>query len=184
MPDRRFLKRLVYFVAIAAGVFFVAGLLQTSFFPAFLGIVPDLILVLTAGVAFYLGALDGAVMGLLGGVIIEGLGGAGLSPAPLFYLAVGVGFGLLSARFFRGKWLHVAIYSALYCSAKAIYSLVRILVSSGEPRLWEALAFSVLPEFFATLAMALMLAIPVQLLSGVLRGRRSQKKGKGGLGDT
>ena len=185
MAGKRFHKRLIYFLAISAAVLFAAGLLQTSFFPqlGLFGAVPDLVLILVCGAAFYLGPVDGAMLGLVGGIIIEGLAGFGLALSPLLYLLLGVLFGALSIKMFRGKFWHYAVYSVMFCTAKAVYSVARIALSPNGDRLGAALLCAVLPEFVATLLLALLLAAPTRGFAGVLRGRMSEKKGKGGLGD-
>lgn len=185
MAGKRFNKRLIYFLAIAAAALFAAGLLQTSFFPqlGLFGAVPDLVLILVCGAAFYLGPVDGAMLGLVGGIIIEGLAGFGLALSPLLYLLIGVLFGALSIKMFRGKFWHYAVYSVMFCAAKAAYSMARVVLSQVGNRPWAALLHAVLPEFIATLLLALLLAAPARGFAGILRGRMNEKKGKGGLGD-
>ena len=185
MINSRFGKKLVYFLAIAAGVLFLAGVIQTSFLPllGLFGAVPDLVLILTCGVAFTLGPTDGAVFGLVGGIMIEGLGGYGLALAPLFYTVMGFLFGALSMKVFLPKFTHLLIYDALFCTVKAIYSLARILLSQNGSEWGAALVASVLPELAGTFLLALALTVPTRALAGLLRGRMSLKKGKGGLGD-
>ena len=185
MKDTRFSKRLIYFAAVSFAVLFFASLVQTSFLPSLglFGAVPDLVLTLVAGVAFYLGVIDGALFGLVGGILVDGLGGAGLSLAPLFYVVVGVLGGLLSSSAFANKFMHWTIYSAMFCIAKAFYSMFRILVGSGEVRLGAAFVASVVPECVGTLVIAILMFVPVKWVAGLLRGRMSVKKGKGGLGD-
>ena len=181
--DRRFLKKLAYFLAVAAVTLFVAALLQTSFLPrvGLFGAIPDLILILVCGVAFYLGPIDGATFGLVAGIFLECLGGVGLAAAPFLYLAFGVVFGLLAKHAFRGKFTHWMVYSVLFCAVKAGYSLLWILLGSAHIQFGAALGASVLPELVGTLLLSLALAGPVRVLSGMLRGRMSMKKGKGGL---
>lgn len=185
MKDSRFSKKLIYFLAVSLGALFLAALLQTSFLPALdlFGAVPDLVLILVCGIAFYLGPTDGALFGLVGGILVDGLGGAGLSLSPLFYTAVAALFGALSVIAFANKFIHWIVYSIIFCFVKAFYSISRILVESGEIRFGSALAASVLPEFLGTLLLAAALSYPVKLLAGLLRGRMNLKKGKGGLGD-
>lgn len=185
MKDSRFSKKLIYFLAVSFAALFLASLIQTSFLPqvGLFGAIPDLVLILVCGVAFYLGAIDGALVGLVGGILIEGLGGAGLSLAPLFYTAIGVLFGLLAAGAFANKFIHWVIYSALFCLSKAFYSMLRILLVSGGSAFGAAIVSSVLPELFGTFLLALVLCQPSRWLAGLLRGRMSLKKGKGGLGD-
>lgn len=181
----RFFKKLLWFSSIAAGVMALASLLQTSFFPfvGLFGAVPDLVLVLVCGAAFYLGPVDGALLGLIGGVMIEAFGGYGIAVAPLLYLSAGLAGGWLSLQLFRGKFWHFMIYSAGFCLFKAIFSFAYILFSATGNRPFAALWFSVLPEFAGTLLLAAALAVPARLLAGILRGRIHIKKGKGGLGD-
>ena len=181
----RFLKKLLWFSAIAACATALAALLQTSFFPfvGILGAVPDLVLILVCGAAFYLGPVDGALLGLIGGVMIEAFGGFGVALSPLLYLSAGLIFGWLSLQLFRGNFLHFMLYSAGFCAFKSVYSIARILLSATGNRPFAAIRFSVLPEFLGTLLLAAALAVPVRLLAGILRGRIHIKKGKGGLGD-
>ena len=185
MADSRFYKKLSYFLVLSAAVLFVAGLLQTSFLPqlGLLGAVPDLVLILVCGASFYLGPVDGALLGLVGGVMIEGFAGFGLALAPLVYLTFGVVFGALSIKMFRGKFWHYAVYSAMFCAAKAVYSVARILLSHSGNTIFAALFRAVIPELLGTFLLALLLAVPVRGLAGLLRGRMNVKKGKGGLGD-
>lgn len=184
MPGR-FGKRLIYFLVIAMGFMFLAGLLQTSFLPfiGLFGAVPDLILILTCGAAFYLGPVDGAAVGLVGGITVEAFGGYGLALAPLFYLLAGAAFGWLSLKMFRGRFWHYLVYVGLFCTAKGIYSAARIGFSYNNGHFGAALWHSVLPEWLGTLLLALVLAVPVRLFAGLLRGRMSMRKGRGGLGD-
>ena len=183
--DGRFRKRLIYFLVVAALSTFVAGLLQTSFLPqlGLFGAVPDLVLILTCGAAFYLGPVDGGLMGLVGGIMIEGFGGYGVALAPLVYFAFGVVFGVISAKMFRGKFRHYLIYGVIFCAAKAGYSIARIVCSPNGDRVVAAFFRSVLPESIGTLLLAMILFVPVRGLAGLLRGRMDVKKGKGGLGD-
>jgi uncharacterized membrane protein len=185
MADYRFNKKIIRFLTVAAVVLFVAGLLQTSFFQwlDLFGTIPDLTLILVCGVAFYLGPVDGALLGLVGGVILEALGGYGLALSPLWYLVVGVGFGALSGKMFRGKFWHFIVYMSFVCCAKSFYTLARVLLSSGADRLGSVIFRTLFPEFFATLFIAILLFVPVRTLAGILRGRMDVKKGKGGLGD-
>lgn len=185
MINSRFGKKLVYFLAVAVVTLFFAGVIQTSFLPqlGLFGAVPDLVLILTCGVAFYLGGIDGATFGLVGGIMIEGLGGYGLALAPLFYMAMGLGFGALSMKAFSGKFPHLLIYDGLFCTVKAFYSLARILLSQNGSQWGAALISSVLPELAGTFLLALALTVPTRMLAGVLRGRMNLKKGKGGLSD-
>lgn len=182
--DARFTKRVAYFLAISGIVLFLASLLQTSFLPMLepFGAIPDLVLILVCGVAFYLGPVDGALFGLVAGLLIDALGGGGLFLSPVFYVAIGVFGGVLSSNSFANKFIHWCIYSVLFCLAKAIYSMFIILLSAGEIRLGAAIVSSVVPELVGTFLLSLALVYPVRLLAGLLRGRMNTKKGKGGLG--
>jgi len=185
MVYSRFGRKLIYFLVIAAAVLFVAALLQTSFLPqvGLFGAIPDLVLILVCGVAFYLGPVDGAAFGLVGGILIECFGGAGLAAAPVLYFLMGLAFGVLAKHAFVGKFFHWLVYCVLFCIVKAGYSLLRIVMASGFSNLFDALGASVLPELLGTFLLALALAVPVRVLAGALRGRMSLKKGKGGLGE-
>ena len=185
MNGNRFSKKIVYFLAISAAAFFLVALLQTSFLPSvsLFGAIPDLVLIFVCGVSFYLGTVDGALAGLVGGILLDALGSVGFMISPIFYTAVGLFMGILSTNAFANKFIHWAIYSVVFCVLKAFYSMFVILLASGDVSFGGALASAVLPEFFGTLLLALVLLAPARWLSGLLRGRMSLKKGKGGLGD-
>lgn len=185
MKDSRISKKLIYFLAVSLAALFLISLVQTSFLPSLgiFGAVPDLVLIFVCGIAFYLGPVDGALFGLVGGILLDGLGDVGLSFLPLFYTALGILCGFLAAGMFANKFIHWMVYSAIFCTAKAFYSIFRIVLDSGEVRFGGAFGASVLPELFGTLLLAVALNVPVKWVSGLLRGRMSLKKGKGGLGD-
>ncbi len=167
-------QKLLYFLAVAAATAFVAGLVQTSLLPRFPGLPADLMLLLTAAAAFYLGAEGGALAGLVCGVIIRGLGGGlTLSEAPLFYALLGAVAGALAGKFFRPKLVHWTIF----CAASAFLGLLRsaaLMLFSGDFTL-SALGRSLLPEWLFTLLLGLALAHPLRLFAGALRGRRDAR---------
>lgn len=181
---RRLNKKMLWFLIVSATTLFVAALLQTSFLPfvGLFGAIPDLLVILVCGVSFYLGPLDGALFGLLAGLLAEALGGGGEIPLlPIFYVVTAVLLALLSQTVFADKFIHWAVYSTIFCTVKAFYSIFRIVLATGLGSLWSALGASVLPEWAGTLLLALLLMRPVCLLAGLLRGRINLKKGKGGL---
>lgn len=185
MKDTRFSKKLTFFLAVSFGALFLIALLQTSFLPplGLLGAVPDLTLIFACGIAFYLGPVDGAVFGLIGGILVDALGGAGAMLSPVLYTVTAFLLGTLARLFLDGRFVYWCIYSVVFCLAKALYSATRILLSGNGRQFGDALLASVLPEWIGTLALSLALAFPVKWLAGVLRGRMNLKKGKGGLGD-
>lgn len=183
MKSTRFSKKLIFFVAVSSGALFLISLLQTSFLTALdlFGAVPDLVLIFTCGVAFYLGLVDGAMFGLIGGILLDALGSAVTMFSPVLYVSAAVLMGALAKKFLDGTFAYWCLYSVAFCTVKALYSSVYILVSGG--RLGAALLASVLPEWLGTFLLAVALAWPTKWLSGLLRGRMNQKKGRGGLGD-
>lgn len=185
MIGGRFSKKMIYFVAVSAIALFFASLLQTSFLPALdlFGAIPDFVLILVCGVAFYLGAVEGAVFGLVGGILLDAFGSAGVMISPVFYVAMGILFGTFSFGAFANKFMNWMICCGTFCLLKAIYSMLAILLFSGELKFWAAFGMSVVPEFFGTLLLSVALFFPLKWLAGLLRGRMNVKKGKGGLGN-
>lgn len=181
----RFSKKMIYFVAVSAAALFFASLLQTSFLPSLglFGAIPDLVLILVCGVAFYLGAVEGAIAGLVGGILLDAFGNAGVMISPVFYTVMGILFGAFSIGAFANKFMNWSLNCVFFCIAKAIYSIFSILFFSRELKFWAAVGASVIPEFFGTLLLAIALFFPVKWLAGLLRGRMNIKKGKGGLGN-
>ncbi len=131
-------------------------LLQTTLFTKFrpFGAVPDLILPLT--VAFALSEKEkwGAVLGLVGAVVIESLGGSTVTLMPVLYTFTGYICGILAVNFFRDSVATRALFTLVTTAVKVCFTLAALFATVGDATLLTALRICALPEFLACVVFA------------------------------
>ncbi len=135
-------------------VFF--SLVQTTLFTRFrpFGAVPDLILPLVIAVSMTEREKWGAVCGIIGAFVIESLGGSPLTLLPLLYMPTGYVCGLLTIHYFRDSAAVRLLYTAVSSLARAVFTLITVVMTVAELSLIDALTGAVLPEFAANLIFA------------------------------
>ena len=135
------------------------SLIQTTLFTRFrpFGAVPDLILPLVIAIAMTERERWGAVVGLIAAFVIESLGGSHLTLLPLLYMPCGYICGLLTIYYFRDSAAVRAMYTAMSSLARALFTLITLVMTVADISLVTAVIGVVLPEFLANLLFA---AIP------------------------
>lgn len=134
---------------------FVLAILQTSLFSylRFFGAVPDLVLPAVVAVAVYDKERTGIIAGIVGGVIIDALGGVGLSISPLVYMLCGTLVALLTYSVLRRDFASFLTGTAISLVITGIFSLLSAYVALGASRfaashIWSEL---LIPQYFASL---------------------------------
>ncbi len=132
------------------------SLVQTTLFTRFrpFGAVPDLILPLVIAISMTERERWGAVCGLIGAFVIESLGGSSLTLLPLLYMPTGYICGLLTIYYFRDSAAVRALYTGVSSLARALFTLLTVLMTVADISLLDAFTKSVLPEFAANLIFA------------------------------
>ena len=135
-------------------VFF--SLVQTTLFTRFrpFGAVPDLILPLVIAIAMTERERWGAVCGLAGAFVIESLGGSPLTLLPLLYMPAGYVCGLLTIHYFRDSAAVRALYTAVSSIARALFTLITVVMTVADLSLIDAFTAAILPELAANLLFA------------------------------
>ncbi|MBR2722622.1 MAG: rod shape-determining protein MreD [Clostridia bacterium] len=153
----------------------VASLLQVCVFGRYrpFGIVPDLTFCLVVGVGFFLGRFAGAVHGIAAGVLIEALGGTGLTLLPVFYLFCGYLVGHY-ARAIRPKRITVFLVSfGIALLLRSGMSITYLCISLEQINLPSILLNVILPEFLVTALCGCVLYYPIKLLCALLAEKGS-----------
>lgn len=144
--------------AVVAALILVFAMLQTTVFTNFrlFGAVPDLMLSLVIAVGVTEGDRWGSVTGLICAVIIECLGGYGLTLLPLLYVPVGFAAGILGTFYFRDSIPVRAIYSAGAGILKCIVTVICTVYAYGRVSVGFMFSEIVVPEYFSTLIMSVI----------------------------
>ncbi len=145
--------------AVCALLIAVFSLIQTTLFTRFrpFGAVPDLILPLVIAIAMTERERWGAVVGLIAAFVIESLGGSRLTLLPLLYMPSGYVCGLLTIHYFRDSIATRALYTGISSLARALFTLITLVMTVADISLVTAIVGVVLPELAANLLFA---AIP------------------------
>ena len=142
--------------AVCALLIIFFALVQTTLFTRFrpFGAVPDLILPLVIAISMTEREKWGAVCGLIGAFVIESLGGSPLTLLPLLYMPAGYVCGLLTVHNFRDSAAVRALYTGVSSAARAVFTLIAVVMTIGDLSLIAALTRTVIPEFAANLLFA------------------------------
>lgn len=169
---------------ICAMLIIFTALWQTTFFNRFspFGAVPDLMLSLTAAIAFTEDEKWGAVCGLCSALVIQSLGTSGAGPQllPLLYTPVGYIIGILSSSYLRGGVAVKALYIAACGIGRAAISAVTAsrMLSAGMGRIFTDI---VIPEFFSTALTAPIVYFIVWLCLHWFHKSREQRTDSGAV---
>lgn len=131
-------------------------LLQTTLFTKFrpLGAVPDLVLPLVIAISMTEKERWGAIIGLIGAIVIESLGGSTFTILPILYTFAGYFCGILTTHYFRDSVATRALYTLVSTVARVFFTLIALFATTGNVTLLDALTKAALPEFFACIIFA------------------------------
>ena len=121
-------------ILIMAGILILSLFLDTSVFPnmAILGMTPDMTLCVAISFALIEGSFTGAMMGAIGGLLIDIVCGSGLGFYAIQYLTVGYLAGLFHGRIRVGKFLLPSATVAIgYMVKTALLCLLLLLRGTG-----------------------------------------------------
>lgn len=131
-------------------------LLQTTLFTKFrpLGAVPDLVLPLVIAISMTEKERWGAIIGLIGAIVIESLGGSTFTILPILYTFAGYLCGILTTHYFRDSAATRVLYTLVSTILRVFFTIIALFATTGNVTLLEALTKAALPEFFACIIFA------------------------------
>ena len=136
------------------------------------GATPDLVLCAVLCVGFFLGRHAGAITGIGAGVLIEALGGSGITLLPVAYLLVGYVAGyyarVLAAKQFA-SYLVFLVFSLLLREG---ITLTYICLHYSSFHLIHVFIFTLLPEAADTALAGMILFFPIRALAAWLQKKR------------
>ncbi len=159
---------------------FLCFLLQSSVFPAisFAGIIPNLMIILTASFGFMRGEESGMIVGFTSGLLTDILFGEILGFYALIYLYIGFVNGKFSRMFYKED---IKLPIALIVVSDLTYGLlIYILVFLLRGKLDFIYYFSrvILPECIYTIVVTILLYPVILLIHQGLEGRERERAQK------
>ena len=141
------------------------ALMQTTLLAQFrpFGAVPDMMLLFVLAVAMRENEKWGALFGLLSAVLIEAIGGEGISVLPLFYFFVGYFFPVIAANLLNNSIAVRVLFTLIAVLARMVVSYFTSLTLLPNESFDTLLRYLLVPEAVSTLVVALPTEIFVRL---------------------
>lgn len=156
-------------------------LLQTVLLPRFpiYDALPDIAVGALCCIGIYRGDRYGAVFGLVVGLLIDALGGIGLSVLPIYYTLAGMICGRVGANTREKKQFAAYLISVptLCLTRTAISFIMNIISYYGSVNLTKLCLYTLLPEYISDI----ILCIPVFLLVKLFDIPLNLARKRGGL---
>ena len=168
-----------FFRAVICGALIVLfAILQSTVFSTFkpFGAVPDLMFSLTVAIAFSEGEKWGGICGLICAVVIDALGGHGITLLPIIYVTAGILCGFLVRDFFSNTALPRVAVITLFTVGRSVVSLISAALLVNITFV-EILAKIVIPEYFSTVLMSAPVYLVVWLCLARFHKTRAEKTG-------
>ena len=173
MPKNRVLgyrarerSRMILSTVTVGIMILVFSSLQVSLFGKMrpFGAVPDVMLCLVLGIAFFKGEYAGAITGISAGFVIEAIGGQGMTLLPLVYLLYGYVGGAYARAVYPKRFLPYLFY--LFCGLilRAATTLLYACMTWETVNIPVILLYSVLPEMGGTAIAGCVLYAPIKLV--------------------
>lgn len=158
-------------------VFF--SLLQTTLFTRFkpFGAVPDLVLPLVVAVSMTEKEKWGAVFGIIAAFVIESLGGSSVTLLPLPYMLTGYLAGICTTHYFRDAFAVRVMYTFVSAAARAVFTLLALVLTLGDFNLILCLTDIVVPEFLGSVLFAALPHIAAKLALRPFHLTREERTG-------
>ena len=149
---------------VFAPFIFLIAIIQCSFFSQLkiLPAVPDLILGTVVGIAMLDSQRAAVVCGIGAGFVIDAIGSSGLSLSPLFYMLIGALCGALAKKMLP-RFVSWALNLLIFSLAKALFTMLNILLLPGGFSFTHTLLSTLLPEFICTFVVCLPIYFIVKL---------------------
>jgi|SRR5690554_2080252 len=132
---------------ILFGVLLLSIALQSTVLAklSFLGVTPDLILVIVVCYGLLHGPIKGLFLGLLGGFLLDLTGGGILGIHTLAKAALGYGAGFLEKTVFKDNVLVPVLALLVATIAQGIIALTILIPFDWQGRFWTHFGYTVLP---------------------------------------
>jgi MFS family permease len=175
--NRLGIKKYPWYILIFTVLLFLSAILQTTCL-SFFGSVPMLTLALCCAIGFLCGEKLGAIMGILGGVLTDALGGAGAYFSPILFLLCGYFCGALVGWFLSENLPSFLIYSLFAGVLRLFFTFILCGLYSEKFDIAFIFTKILIPEFFGYL-ICVIPAYGVVIAVRAMVDGKSSRKGRG-----
>lgn len=160
-------------VALYGGIFFFLAVIQCAFFSRldFLPATPDLLVAAVAVIAVTDTKETAMISALVGGVVIDAIGGVGMYLSPVLYLIVAVVIGIFAKKMNDSYPSWVALMPTV-CLLRALFTMGQTALFGGAFVFTRVLTGILLPELIVTFIFALPLYPLIRLCALPLKRLR------------
>ena len=164
---------------ICGGLILVFALLQTTVFSRFrpFGAVPDLMLPLVIAIAMTEGEKWGSVCGIASAFLIESLGTAGTALLPLLYAAAGYFCPVITTLYMTDSGPVRALCTVVAGIGRSLMTVVYLILHVTDFRFFPLLGSVVLPEYAATVCLAVLPHLAVRICLRSFHRSRAERTG-------
>lgn len=165
--------------AVCGGLILLFAVLQTTLFARFcpFGAIPDLMLPLVIAIAMTEGEKWGAVCGIVSAFVIEAIGSSGAALLPLLYAAAGYFCPIITAQYLTDSLPVRALYTAASGIGRSLTTLIYLALYVTDFRLGYLLGTVILPEYAASLCLAILPHLTVRLCLHPFHRSRAERTG-------
>ncbi len=152
-------------LAVCTGLMIFIALLQTTLLAQFrpCGATPDLMLLFVLAVSMRENEKWGAIFGILSAIIIDAIGGTGITILPILYFAVGYFCPRIAAEHLTNSISVRALFTVAAVIGRMVVTFCTALILLPGESITVLLRLLVLPEAAGTLLMALPVELFVRL---------------------
>ena len=164
-------SRLIVFIVSLALLILLGAILQTSVFGKLthIGAVPDIMLCIVLGIAYFNGRYHGAITGIAAGALIETMASSGIVLLPLFYML----FGYIAGHYARAvqpkRFVPYLLYLILALLLRAVLTILYACLTYQNIQILQIILHAVLPEMLSTAVAGICLYLPLMLFCRKVR---------------
>ncbi len=149
-------------------VLFLCAVVQTSLLSRYrlFGAVPEIVLPTVVAIGIFDKERTGTIAGIMGGVIVDALGGGWLSLSPIVYMACGCISALLSYSILRREfisWLSATAVSLVVHSVISVISAL-IMIKTLAAGFSDIILTLVIPQYFSSIIMSIPMYFIIRAL--------------------
>lgn len=149
-------------------VLFLCAVIQTSLLSRYrlFGAVPEIVLPTVVAIGIFDKERTGTIAGIMGGVIIDALGGGWLSLSPIVYMTCGCISALLSYSILRREFISWLSATAVSLAIHSITSMIcgLITLKTLDAGFSDILFGVMIPQYFSSLIMSIPMYFVIRAL--------------------
>ncbi len=167
--------RVIGYSAAFALIVVICAAAQCTSFKMF-GATPPFTLAVICAIGFIAGERQGAIFGLIGGVLVYALGQSGFSLTIVLYVICGYFCGAMTEYFLTKNLLSFAVYGAVSGLLQLIFTLMSCIMLSRSFSVGDVLLNIALPEYAAFLICVIPAYGAVILIYKLIKGKKKSRR--------